>query len=36
LGKHNTDAEVDRFLSVVTGLIGELRQMPTLTGAANG
>ena len=35
LGKHNTDAEVDRLLSVLIGLIGELRQMPTLTGAAD-
>ena len=35
LGKHNTDAEVDRLLSVLTGLIGDLRQLPTLTGAAD-
>jgi cysteine desulfurase len=31
LGKHNTDAEVDRLLAVLTGLIADLRQMPTLT-----
>ena len=36
LGKHNTDAEVDRLMSVLTGLIGDLRGMPTLSGAANG
>ena len=35
LGKHNTDAEVDRLISVLTNLIGELRQLPTLAGAAN-
>ena len=35
LGKHNTEAEVDRLLSVLTGLISELRQLPTLSGAAN-
>ena len=35
LGKHNTDAEVDRLLSVLTGLIGDLRQMPTLTGTGD-
>ena len=35
LGKHNTDAEVDRLLDVLIGLIGDLRQMPTLTGAAD-
>jgi len=35
LGKHNTDAEVDRLLSVLTGLVTELRQMPTLSGAAD-
>ena len=36
LGKHNTDAEVDRLLSVLFGLIADLRGMPTLSGAANG
>ncbi len=35
LGKHNTEAEVDRLLSVLTGLVGELRQLPTLSGAAD-
>ena len=35
LGKHNTDAEVDRLLSVLTDLIRELRQLPTLSGAAD-
>ena len=35
LGKHNTEAEVDRLLSVLTGLISELRQLPTLSGAAD-
>ena len=35
LGKYNTDAEVDRLLSVLIGLIGDLRQMPTFTGAAD-
>ena len=35
LGKHNTDPEVDRLLSVLTGLIRELRQLPTLSGAAD-
>ena len=35
LGKHNTDAEVDRLLSVLIGLIADLRQLPTLTGAAD-
>ena len=35
LGKHNTDAEVGRLLSVLTNLIGELRQLPTLAGVAN-
>ncbi len=35
LGKHNTDAEVDRLLSVLIDLIAELRALPTLTGAAN-
>ena len=35
LGKNNTDAEVDRLLSVLVGLISDLRQMPTLTGTAN-
>ena len=33
LGKHNTDAEVDRLIDVLTALIGDLRQMPTLSGA---
>ena len=35
LGKYNTDAEVDRLLAVLTGLIGDLRQMPTLTGTGD-
>ena len=35
LGKHNTDGEVDRLLAVLTDLISELRQMPTLFGAAD-
>ena len=35
LGKHNTDAEADRLLDVLVGLVQELRQMPTLTGAAD-
>ena len=36
LGKNNTNAEVDRLLDVLTGLIGDLRQMPTLTGTYGG
>ncbi len=35
LGKHNTDAEVDRLLAVLTGLIADLRQLPTLSGVAD-
>ena len=35
LGKHNTHAEVDRLLAVLTGLIADLRQMPTLSGVAD-
>ena len=35
LGKHNTDADVDRLLATLVSLIRELRQLPTLTGAAN-
>ena len=35
LGKHNTDAEVDRLLAVLCDLVSELRQMPTMGGAAN-
>jgi cysteine desulfurase len=35
LGKDNTDAEVDRLLSVLVGLIGDLRQLPTLTGTGD-
>ena len=35
LGKHNTEAEVDRLLSVLINLIRELRQLPTLSGAAD-
>ncbi len=35
LGKQNTDAEVDRLLSVLIKLVGELRQLPSLTGAAD-
>ena len=33
LGKHNTAAEVDRLLEVLINLIGDLRQMPTLSSA---
>ncbi|CAI8039632.1 Cysteine desulfurase IscS [Geodia barretti] len=35
LGKYNTDAEVDRLLSVLTDLIDNLRQLPTLTGTGD-
>ena len=35
LGKRNTDAEVDRLLAVLTALIADLRQLPTLSGAAD-
>ena len=35
LGKHNTEAEVDRLLAVLCDLVSELRQMPTMGGAAN-
>ena len=35
LGRNNPDAEVDRLLTVLTGLIQELRQLPTLSGAAD-
>ena len=35
LGKHNTEAEVDRLLAVLCDLVRELRQMPTMGGAAN-
>lgn len=35
LGKYNTDAQVDRLLSVLCDLIGDLRQLPTLSGGAN-
>lgn len=34
LGKHNTDAEVDRLLDVLVGLIGDLRQLPTMSVVA--
>ena len=35
LGKHNTDSEVDRLLTVLTRLIADLRQLPTLSGVAD-
>ncbi len=35
LGKHNTAAEVDRLIDVLTALIGDLRQLPTLTGTGD-
>ena len=35
LGKHNTDAEVDRLLDTLAGLIAELRQLPALPGVAD-
>ena len=36
LGKNNTAAEVDRLLNILTSLISDLRQMPTLTGTYGG
>ena len=33
LGKDNTEVEVDRFLQVITGLVEQLRELPTLTTA---
>ena len=36
LGKNNTAAEVDRLLDILTSLISDLRQMPTLTGTYGG
>ncbi len=35
LGKDNSDAEVDRLLGILIGLIAELRSLPTLSGTAN-
>ena len=35
LGKHNTDAEVDRLLDTLAGLIAELRQLPAMPGVAD-
>ena len=35
LGKDNSDAEVDRLLGILIGLIAELRALPTLSGTAN-
>ena len=35
LGKHNTAAEVDRLIDVLTALIGDLRQLPTLAGTGD-